>query len=48
MAMLADAARDSGRRLQLVAVRGAAGDHPEIVNVPETGYLKGALLRAVD
>lgn len=48
MAMLADAARDSGRRLQLVTVCGAAGDHPELVNVPETGYLKGALLRAVD
>jgi len=48
MAMLADAARDSGRRLQLVAVCGASGDHPEIVNVPETGYLKGALLRAID
>jgi 23S rRNA (cytosine1962-C5)-methyltransferase len=47
-AMLADAARDSGRRLQLVALRGAAGDHPELVNIPETGYLKGALLRAVD
>ena len=48
MAMLADAARDSGRRLQLVAVCGASGDHPELVNVPETGYLKGALLRAID
>ncbi len=47
-AMLVDAARDSGRRMQLVAVCGAAGDHPELVNVPETGYLKGALLRAVD
>jgi 23S rRNA (cytosine1962-C5)-methyltransferase len=47
-AMLADAARDSGRRLQLLAVCGAAGDHPELVNVPETGYLKGALLRALD
>jgi len=46
--MLADAARDSGRRLQLLAVVGASGDHPELVNVPETGYLKGALLRAVD
>jgi len=47
-AMLVDAARDSGRRMQLVAVCGAARDHPELVNVPETGYLKGALLRAVD
>jgi 23S rRNA (cytosine1962-C5)-methyltransferase len=46
-AMLADAARDSGRRMQLVAATGAAGDHPELLNIPETGYLKGALLRAV-
>jgi 23S rRNA (cytosine1962-C5)-methyltransferase len=45
-AMLADAARDSGRRMQLLAATGAAGDHPELLNVPETGYLKGALLRA--
>jgi len=47
-AMIADAAKDSGRRLQLLAVTGASGDHPELVNVPETGYLKGALLRASD
>jgi 23S rRNA (cytosine1962-C5)-methyltransferase len=47
-AMLADAARDAGRRLGLVALTGAGRDHPELVNVPETGYLKGALLRAVD
>ena len=46
--MLADAARDAGRRLQVVALTGAGQDHPEVVNVPETGYLKGALLRAVD
>jgi len=46
--MIADAARDSGTRLHLLAVTGAGRDHPEIVNVPETGYLKGALLRAVD
>jgi 23S rRNA (cytosine1962-C5)-methyltransferase len=44
-AMLADAARDAGRRMQLVASTGAAGDHPELLNVPETGYLKGVLLR---
>jgi 23S rRNA (cytosine1962-C5)-methyltransferase len=47
-AMLVDAARDSGRRLELRAVTGAAADHPELLNVPETGYLKGALLAAVD
>jgi 23S rRNA (cytosine1962-C5)-methyltransferase len=45
-AMLADAARDSGRRIQLLAATGASGDHPELLNVPETGYLKGALLTA--
>ncbi len=46
--MLADAAADSGRRLQLLDIRGASSDHPEIVTIPETGYLKAALLRAVD
>ncbi len=47
-AMLADAAADAGRRLALVEIRGAASDHPELLTVPETGYLKAALLRAVD
>jgi 23S rRNA (cytosine1962-C5)-methyltransferase len=47
-AMLAGAAADSGRRLRLLEIRGAAADHPEIVTIPETGYLKGALLRAAD
>jgi 23S rRNA (cytosine1962-C5)-methyltransferase len=46
-AMLADAARDSGRRIQFVAATGASADHPELLNVPETGYLKGVLLRAM-
>jgi 23S rRNA (cytosine1962-C5)-methyltransferase len=46
--MLGAAARDSGRRLQLLRWMGAGRDHPEILNVPETGYLKGALLRADD
>ena len=46
-AMLADAARDSGRRIQFLAATGAASDHPELLNVPETGYLKGFLLRAL-
>jgi 23S rRNA (cytosine1962-C5)-methyltransferase len=47
-AMLSAAASDSGRRLQLLEIRGAAADHPELVTVPETGYLKAALLRALD
>jgi len=46
-AMLAEAAQDAGRRMQLVEMRGAAADHPELLTVPETGYLKGALLRAL-
>lgn len=46
--MIADAGRDSGRRLELLRLTSAAGDHPEILTIPETGYLKGALLRAVD
>lgn len=46
-AMLVDAAKDSGRRIQFLAATGAAGDHPELLNVPETGYLKGMLLRAI-
>jgi 23S rRNA (cytosine1962-C5)-methyltransferase len=48
MDMLTDAAWDSGRRMRLLGLTGASSDHPEIVNVPETGYLKGALLRAAD
>lgn len=47
-AVLADAAADAGRRLAIVAFTGAAPDHPELLTVPETGYLKGVLLRAVD
>ena len=48
LAMLADAARDSGRRLELRTLTGAGTDHPELLNVPETAYLKGVLLAAVD
>jgi 23S rRNA (cytosine1962-C5)-methyltransferase len=44
--MIADAAADSGRRIVLERLLAAAADHPEIVTIPETGYLKGALLRA--
>jgi 23S rRNA (cytosine1962-C5)-methyltransferase len=46
--MLADAAADAERRLQVVAWTGAAADHPELITVPETGYLKGALLQAIE
>jgi 23S rRNA (cytosine1962-C5)-methyltransferase len=46
--MLEAAAADSGRRMALRELRGQAADHPEILTIPETGYIKGALLEAVD
>lgn len=42
--LLVDAARDSGRRLRLDAALGQPLDHPEVLTIPESGYLKGALL----
>jgi 23S rRNA (cytosine1962-C5)-methyltransferase len=47
LAMLSEAAADSGRRLQVVSLLGQGDDHPELLTVPETGYLKGAVLRAL-
>jgi 23S rRNA (cytosine1962-C5)-methyltransferase len=38
--MLGDAARDAHRPLRLIEVRGQARDHPVLLNVPETAYLK--------
>ena len=46
LAMLAEAAGDSGRRIRLARVLGQGEDHPEVLTIPETGYLKGALLEA--
>ena len=46
--MLQDAASDSGRRVAIRAITGQPLDHPEIATIPETGYLKGALLEAMD
>jgi 23S rRNA (cytosine1962-C5)-methyltransferase len=42
------AAADSGRRVALRELRGQPLDHPELLTVPETGYIKGALLEAID
>jgi 23S rRNA (cytosine1962-C5)-methyltransferase len=39
-ATLAAAAGDGGRRLRLLERRGAAPDHPVILTIPETEYLK--------
>ncbi len=46
LTMLAEAAGDSGRRIRLCRVLGQGEDHPELLTVPETGYLKGAMLEA--
>lgn len=48
LAMLREAAAHSGRRMILRALTGQPVDHPELLTVPETGYLKGALLEAGD
>ena len=44
--MLRSAAADSGRRIILRELTGQPIDHPEVLTIPETGYLKGALLEA--
>ena len=48
LAMLEDAAADSGRRIAVRDMRGQPLDHPEVLTIPETGYIKGALLEALD
>jgi 23S rRNA (cytosine1962-C5)-methyltransferase len=47
LAMLAEASGDSGRRVVLERVLGQGEDHPEVMTIPETGYLKAAVLRAL-
>ncbi len=43
--MLAAAAADCGRRIVLEQLVGQSDDHPEVLTVPESSYLKGALVR---
>ena len=44
-AVVAAAAGDAGRRVQLLERRGAALDHPSILTIPETEYLKCLICR---
>ena len=44
LAVVADSARDSHRNLRIVENRGQARDHPMIVGIPETHYLKCLVL----
>ena len=45
--MLESAAADAKRRLQIVERRGASVDHPVLLSLPETRYLKCFVLRAL-
>ena len=44
--VVAAAAADTHRRVRLLERRGAAADHPVILNIPETEYLKCLVLEA--
>ncbi len=45
--MLLAAGADAGRPLRWIEWRGQSADHPEVVQIPESAYLKGAVLQAV-
>ena len=42
--VVADAAQDAHKSLRVVENRGAAKDHPILLNVPETSYLQCLIL----
>jgi 23S rRNA (cytosine1962-C5)-methyltransferase len=43
--VVAAAASDAGRRAQILEIRGAAPDHPAVLTLPETSYLKCLICR---
>jgi 23S rRNA (cytosine1962-C5)-methyltransferase len=45
--IIADAALDARRRVQLVEKRGQSSDHPVLLGVPETHYLKCVIAEVV-
>jgi 23S rRNA (cytosine1962-C5)-methyltransferase len=45
LGVVRSAAEDAGRRVQLLEMRGAAPDHPAILTLPETIYLKCLICR---
>ena len=45
---LAEAARDAGRDVQIVEKRAQSRDHPILISVPETYYLKCIVARVMD
>lgn len=46
--MLKEAARDAGRQVQIVEKRTQSRDHPILLTVPETYYLKCVMLRVME
>ena len=46
--MLGSAAADAGRQVRLMEVRGAAIDHPTLLGVPETEYLKCIICQVIE
>lgn len=48
LGLVAEAATDARRQIQLVEKRMQASDHPVLLGVPETFYLKCLMLRVVD
>jgi 23S rRNA (cytosine1962-C5)-methyltransferase len=46
--VVADAAQDAHKSLRIVESRGAAKDHPVLLNVPETNYLQCLILSVTD
>jgi 23S rRNA (cytosine1962-C5)-methyltransferase len=44
-AVVAAAASDAGQRVQVLEIRGAAPDHPAVLTLPETSYLKCLICR---
>jgi 23S rRNA (cytosine1962-C5)-methyltransferase len=45
--LVLSAANDAGRRVQILERRGAGRDHPVLLGVPETRYLKALFVRVV-
>jgi 23S rRNA (cytosine1962-C5)-methyltransferase len=46
--LLTDAALDAHRRVQIIEKRGQSSDHPVLLGVPETHYLKCVIARVVE
>ena len=46
--IIAEAALDARRRVQIIEKRGQSVDHPVLLGVPETHYLKCVIARAIN